>query len=81
MSSKGKKCQEPIPYTELLDENRSLKDEVQSMRARLEEADDFKRAIIEGDLEAIVFPKPEGKFDLYLGWRRSRISHLSGDDE
>jgi hypothetical protein len=25
MSSKGEKCPEPIPYTELLDENRALK--------------------------------------------------------
>jgi PAS domain S-box-containing protein len=36
------------------------------MRARLEEADDFKRAIIEGDLEAIVFPKPEGNLIFIL---------------
>ena len=35
MSSKVAKDQEPIPYQALLDENHALKDEVQSLRARL----------------------------------------------
>jgi PAS domain S-box-containing protein len=61
MSSKGSKSQEPISHQDLLDENRALKDEVQSLRARLEEAEELKRAISEGDLDALVIPGPEGE--------------------
>ena len=60
MSSKGEKCPEPITYTALLDENRALKDQVQNLKARLEDAEELKRAIAEGDLDALVFPGPEG---------------------
>ena len=75
MSSKMAKDQEPIPYQALLDENHALKKdidtlkgenhvlqaELQSQRARLEEAEELRRAINEGDLDALVFPGPEGK--------------------
>ena len=68
MSSKTTKDQEPIPHQALLDknnalqdENRALKDEVQSLRARLEEAEELRRAISEGDLDALVIPRPEGE--------------------
>ena len=61
MSSKYAKDQEPIPHQALLDENRALKDEMQSLRARLEEAEELKRAISEGDLDALVMPGPEGE--------------------
>ena len=59
MSSKYTKDQEPIPYQALLDENRALKDEMRSLRIRLEEAEELKRAITEGDLDALVMPGPE----------------------
>ena len=52
MSLKGAKDQEPIPYQALLDENRALKDEIQNLRARLEEADEFRRATSERELES-----------------------------
>ena len=61
MSSKVAKDQEPIPYQALLDENHALKDEVQSLRARLAEAEELRRAISEGDLDALVIPGPEGE--------------------
>ncbi|MGB9939972.1 PAS domain S-box protein [Methanosarcina sp.] len=61
MSSKLAKGQEPISNKALLDENRALKDEVQSLRARLEEAEELKRAISEGDLDALVIHGPEGE--------------------
>ena len=43
----------------LLDENRALKDEIQSLRARLEEPEELQRAISEGDLYALVMPVSE----------------------
>ena len=61
MSSKVAKEQEPIPYQALLDENHALQDEVQSLRARLAEAEELRRAISEGDLDALVIPGPEGE--------------------
>ena len=61
MSSKLAKDREPISYQALLDENRDLKDELQSLRALLEEAEELKRAISEGDLDALVIPGPEGE--------------------
>lgn len=68
MSSKTAKDQEPIPYQALLDENdalkdenRALKDEMQSLKARLVEAEELSRAISEGDLDALVIPRPEGE--------------------
>ena len=68
MSSKTTKDHEPIFHQALLDENdalqdenRALKDEVQSLRARLEEAEELRRAISEGDLDALVIPRPEGE--------------------
>ena len=61
MSSKLAKDREPMSYQALLDENRDLKDELQSLRARLEEAEELKRAISEGDLDALVIPGPEGE--------------------
>ncbi|MDY9927248.1 PAS domain S-box protein [Methanosarcina sp.] len=67
MRSKVGKGQEPIPYQALLDENHalsvenhSLQGEVQSLRSRLEEAEELKRAISEGDLDALVIPGPGG---------------------
>ena len=59
MSSREEKNQEPIKYTELLDENHALKAEIQSMRVRLEEGDELKRAIRERDLDALVFHEQE----------------------
>ena len=44
----------------VLDENHALKAQVQNLRARLEEGEELKRAISEGDLDALVFPGPEG---------------------
>ena len=61
MSSKVAKDQEPISYEALLDENRALKDEMQSLKARLAEAEELRRAISEGDLDALVIPGPEGE--------------------
>jgi hypothetical protein len=68
MNSKVGKDQEPIPYKALLDknhalqdENHVLKDEMQSLRTRLEEAEELKRAISEGDLDALIIPGPEGE--------------------
>ena len=34
---------------------------MQSLRTRLEEAEELRRAISEGDLDALVLPGPEGK--------------------
>lgn len=44
----------------ILDENHALKDQVQNLRARLEEGEELKRAISEGDQDALVFSGPEG---------------------
>jgi PAS domain S-box-containing protein len=52
---------ESIPYQALSDENHSLRDEVQSLRARLADAEELGRAISEGDLDALVLPGPEGE--------------------
>ncbi len=48
-----------IPYQALVDENSILKDEVQKLRTRLEEPEELKRAISEGDLDALVMPLSE----------------------
>lgn len=61
MSSKAEKDQEPVPYKVLLDENHALKNEVESLRASLTEAEELRRAISEGDLDALVIPGLEGK--------------------
>ena len=61
MSSKLVKSQKPASYEELLDENRILQDEVENLRMRLEEAEELKRAISEGDLDALVVPGPKGE--------------------
>lgn len=61
MSSKVGKDQEYIPYQALLDENHALKNEMRRLITRLEEAEELKRAISEGDLDALVIPRPEGK--------------------
>lgn len=61
MSSKAEKDQEPVSYKVLLDENYALRDEVESLRASLAEAEELRRAISEGDLDALVIPGPEGK--------------------
>jgi predicted RNase H-like nuclease (RuvC/YqgF family) len=50
--------------TALKDKNNALEDEVQTLRARLEEAEELRRAINEGDLDALVLPGPEGKMVL-----------------
>ena len=69
------KDKEPISYQALLDENRdlldknhslqdenlALTDEMQSLRTRLAETEELRRAISEGDLDALVLPGPEGK--------------------
>lgn len=61
MSSNIIKGQEHIPYHSLLDENQALKDEIQSLKARLEESEELKRAISEGDLDALVLPSNNGE--------------------
>ena len=38
-----------------------MQDEVQSLKTRLEEAEELRRAISEGDLDALVLPGPEGE--------------------
>jgi len=66
MSSKEEECQNSIPYTTLLDENRTLKDLLRIQGLRLEEAEELKRAISEGDLDALVFPGPKGNLTFTL---------------
>lgn len=44
-----------------MDENHILQEEVESLKARLEEAEELKRAISEGDLDALVVPGPKGE--------------------
>ncbi len=61
MRSKAAKGKEPIPYQALLDENHVLHAEIQILRAHLEEAEELRRAISEGDLDALVIPGPEGE--------------------
>ena len=87
MSSKVAKDQEPS-YQALLDEitalkdkNNALEDEVQTLRARLEEAEELRRAISEGDLDALVLPGPEGKMVFTLDSADRAYPRLSGDDE
>jgi PAS domain S-box-containing protein len=58
MNSKVTKDQDPILYQTQLD---NLQEEVQSLRVRLAEAEELKRAISEGDLDALVLPGPEGE--------------------
>ncbi len=59
MSSKLGKDRESTSYHALLDENHALKEEIESLKTRLEEAEELKRAITEGDLDALVIPGPE----------------------
>ncbi|WP_410509924.1 histidine kinase dimerization/phosphoacceptor domain -containing protein [Methanosarcina hadiensis] len=61
MSSKLVKNRKPASYEALLDENQTLRDEVKSLKAHLEEAEELKRAISEGDLDALVVPGPGGE--------------------
>lgn len=61
MSSKVEKDPEPIPYQALFDENHALRNEVQNLRVRLAEAEELRRAISEGDLDALVIHSPEGQ--------------------
>ncbi|MHC1754233.1 MAG: histidine kinase dimerization/phosphoacceptor domain -containing protein [Methanosarcina sp.] len=61
MSSKLAKNQGSISYQALLDENRALRDEIESLRAHLGEAEELKRAISEGDLDALVIPGSRGQ--------------------
>jgi PAS domain S-box len=61
MSSKVAKDQELTSYQALLNENHALRNEVESLRARLAEAEELGRAISEGDLDALVIPGPDGQ--------------------
>ncbi|MDY9927249.1 PAS domain S-box protein [Methanosarcina sp.] len=61
MSSKLAKGRGPVSYEALADKNHALEAEIQDLRARLEEAEELKRAISEGDLDALVIPGPEGE--------------------
>lgn len=45
MSPKNIKDQDSIPYQALMDENRALKYEIQSLKARLEKAEELERTI------------------------------------
>ena len=47
MSSKGTIVQESIPYQALADENRALKDEIESLRVRLKDAEERERSLTE----------------------------------
>lgn len=74
MGAESTKKQKPVDQA-LLDENRALldknyslqaenhalKDKVRSLETRLIEAEELKRAISEGDLDALVITKPEGE--------------------
>jgi len=48
-----------LDFQALLDENRVLKEEIQELRARLEEPEELHRAIREGDLDGLVMPISE----------------------
>ena len=61
INSHKTECQEPKNYQALLFENQALKDEIESLRARLEETEELKRAISEGDLDALVIPGSKGE--------------------
>ena len=61
MSSKLGKDSEPSSYQALLAKNRTLEAEVQDLKTRLEEAEELKRAISEGDLDALVISRPQGE--------------------
>jgi PAS domain S-box-containing protein len=59
MSSKEAQGKKPPSYQELLDEIHALKDENQKLKVRLEDAEELKRAIYEGDLDALVIHRPD----------------------
>lgn len=66
MSSRTANEREPTSDQVLLDEihtlraeNCALKDEVQNLKTDLEDADELRRAISEGDIDALVIPGPE----------------------
>ncbi|MCC4768799.1 PAS domain S-box protein [Methanosarcina sp. DH2] len=61
MSSKLAKGRGPVSYEALANKNHALEAEIQDLRARLEEAEELKRAISEGDLDALVISGPEGE--------------------
>lgn len=61
MSSKLAKDQGNMSHQELLDKNRSLEAELQDLKMRLEEAEELRRAISEGDLDALIIPGPQEK--------------------
>ncbi|AKB76746.1 sensory transduction histidine kinase [Methanosarcina horonobensis HB-1 = JCM 15518] len=52
------KDRNPMSYQALLDKNHALEAEIQDLRIRLEEAEELKRAISEGDLDALVISRP-----------------------
>lgn len=61
MSSRLEKEKEYIPYQDLLDKNHALEVEIQNLKTRLEEAEELRRAVSEGDLDALIIPGPQGK--------------------
>jgi PAS domain S-box-containing protein len=61
MSSELPKNQGDLPYQELLDKNHALEAEIQDLKIRLEEAEELRRAISEGDLDALIIPGPQEK--------------------
>ena len=54
-----------IPFQALLDANHALQDEIQSLRARIEEPEELQRAIREGDLDALVMPVSEEEMMIF----------------
>jgi PAS domain S-box-containing protein len=50
----------------LIDENRSLKEEIQLLRLRLEEPEELQRAIREGDVDALVMPMSAEDLSIFL---------------
>lgn len=59
--SKGKWKELPGNSDISQDEIQSLKDEIQNLRLRLAEAEELRRAINEGDLDALVIPGSKGE--------------------
>ena len=50
---------------ELEEKNHALKDEIQSLRARLEEPEEFQQAVSERDLDALVMPVSEQDLSVF----------------
>ena len=54
------------PFQALLNENHTLKNEIQNLRARLEEPEELQRAISEGDLDGLVMPVSKEDLSVFI---------------